>query len=156
MTNMNVPKEWQQLHDSLYATIKSAAAGKTWDLRRDATTIRTIIQSAMEIVDKFRKQDGKEYSGSEKKQIVIRIVTWVLDDLAKDNIVPRDIADNVIFSVEMLGGPMLDLAVTAAKGAVDIVQTQIAKAKARADAGGAGSANQPTDNGVAQRGLCCW
>lgn len=149
-TLTDVPKEWQQLHDSLYATVKSAASGKTWDMRRDATTIRIIMQSSMEIVDKFRKANGAEYSGSEKKQIVIKIVTWVLDDLATDNIVPRDIADNVIFSIEMLGGPMLDLAVSGAKGIIDIAQTQIAKARA-AQTQGAGA-----DDGIAvQSRFCC-
>ncbi len=147
VANANVPKEWQDLHDALYGKIKSMVGGGGWDLRKDPTTIRIIIQSAMTAVEKLRQTDGSAYTGAEKRAIALRIIKWVIDDLAKDNIIPKDVADEVNANIDFFGGVAIDMAIAAGKEALKIGQKIIADIKEQQAA---------ADTGVATTKKCCF
>lgn len=144
VTANDVPKEFQDLHDALYGQIKFLVSGGNFDIRKNTNVIRIVMQSAMEIVEKLRGKNGKTYSGVEKKQIVIRVTKWVIDDLAKDNIIPRDIADNVIAAIDLLGDVVIDMTVAAAKNLINVGQKIIEEVKTAA-----------ADDGVAGKSKCC-
>lgn len=125
------PKEFQAVHDALYKKIKAMVGGETINLRNDPTIIRILLESAMVIVEKFRDENGKGYTGPEKKRIVIMVTKWVITDLGNEGVIDVELAKEINANIEFFGGVAVDLAVAGAKNLFDVGQQMIADDVAR-------------------------
>lgn len=113
MTNIQLPPEFQSLHDELYKKIGAIVSGHVIDLKTDPSMLIVIFESAMTIVERFRNNDGHAYTGAEKKQIALSLIKSVILDLTKNGIIPLATSQEIISSVDLWGGVVINVAVDA-------------------------------------------
>lgn len=123
VTNNNLTPEFRQLHDAVYGKVMSIIQGhQAIDLKNDPSLLVSIFQSAMEIVERAKTSSNKPYTGPEKKQLVIGLIQTIISDLAKNKIIPIDVANTVNGIVATIAPVAIDLAVAAANRVFDIGQ----------------------------------
>lgn len=127
-----VPPELQTLYSDLYAKIDTIiSGGPVFDIRRDPTILRIILQAAMTSVENFRNQDDKGWNGAEKKRIALVLIKFVIHDLSVKGKIAPDVAAEIIANVDFWGGIAMDLACDAANRIIEIGQQFTAEVKAK-------------------------
>lgn len=146
------PPELQALHDALYEKIKQMTCGQAFNPSQDPQIMQAILESAMQMIEKLRKTDGTSYTGAEKKTMAIAIIKWVITDLGKNGVIPKDIAAEVTLAISILGGPAIDLAVAAANGLYNFGKKVVADIEAKIEANQAAN----NANGTKPSKCCLW
>jgi hypothetical protein len=118
-----VPPELKTLYDQLYVKISSLIAGNvSFDIKKDPTVLRIMIQSVMTIVENFKDVDGKGWNGQEKQRIALNLIKFVLNDLAVKGKLDPAVAKEVITELDFWGGLAMGLVIDAVKGMYDVGQ----------------------------------
>lgn len=125
ITSTDSLNDFQELHDMLYVKIKSLANGDGG--RLDMAIIRILIESAMVIVEQLKDNNGKLFTGPEKRRIVVMVSKWVVSDLAKEKVIDAKIAEDVCNGIDLMGGVAVDLAVAGAKNLFNVGQEMVLK-----------------------------
>ena len=120
ITSKDSLNDFQELHDMLYLKIKSLANGDGG--RLDMAIVRILIESAMVIVEQLKDNNGKLFTGPEKRRIVVMVSKWVISDLAKEKVIDAKIASDVCNGIDLMGGVAVDLAIAGAKNLFNVGQ----------------------------------
>jgi len=121
-TPSTLPKEIQELYNALYIKIEGIIAGNVIDLRKDHSTLRVIIESAMTIVEKFRNIEGQGWNGPEKKKIALNLLKYLFADLAKKGKIDQNTAKDLIDATDFWIGILMDVVIDAVKKIFDVGQ----------------------------------
>lgn len=124
-----IPPELQTLYNTLYAKISTMIGGKVLDLKSDPNTLRILIESTMTIVENFKNEDGKGWSGPEKKRIALSLIHYIIHDLAVNGKIDPTVAAEINANIDFFGGIVMDVAIAAAKKAFDVGENFIQDAK---------------------------
>ena len=124
--DVTLPPELELLYASLFKKINNIIiTQKPIDIKEDATTLRILIQSSMVIVESIKGENGKVYSGPEKKRYALILTKMVLKDLANEGKLDKVSAQDTIDNMDFYGGLMMDLAIDGVKQLFDCVQNTI-------------------------------
>jgi hypothetical protein len=86
----------------------------------DFTNVDILIKAGMEAVEYVAQDRVPPMSGTEKAEICKKLVVSVLRDLGDRKVIPKDISDKIILSVNILGPVMFKLIAMATKGKISI------------------------------------
>jgi len=121
-----LPPELDLLYASLFKKINNIIiTQKPINIKEDATTLRILIQSSMVIVESIKGENGKVYSGPEKKRYALILTKMVLKDLANEGKLDKVSAQDTIDNMDFYGGLMIDLAIDGVSKLFDCVQNTI-------------------------------
>jgi len=123
--------EVQKLYDAVYQKTLGLIHGPiNANIVIDPNTIIIILSSAMEIAEKLLNVNGKSYSGAEKKTAVLTVTKMIIHDLAANNVIPVDVANQVNQQIDLWGNVAIDLAISAANHVYEFGQKFVKDAKA--------------------------
>lgn len=118
-----IPPELQSIYNELYAKIELIiSGGAVFDIRKDPTILRIVLQSAMVCVEEFRNKDGNGWNGPEKKRIALALIKFVLTDLAAKGKLDPAVAKEICDNIDFWGGLAMDLACDVANYVIEVGQ----------------------------------
>jgi len=123
----NLPEELKELYDNLYKKISDMVGGRVIDGRSDVRLIKIILENSMEIVEKFRNQDGKGWSGYEKKEHALDMAKYIIWHLQSDGKIKDEVAATILDGLEIFGSVAIDMAIDAIKKVFDVGQDIVEK-----------------------------
>lgn len=115
-----VPLELVPAYNALYNKIIAIIGGQVIDIRNDPTTLRIIIQTTMDVVEKLRNENGAGWNGPEKRRIALTLIKLVLANLAANGKIDPVVAAELIQNADFYFGVTMDIAVSAAKKSLEI------------------------------------
>lgn len=131
MNDQGFPPEYKALYDALYQKISAlVAGGHVIDIRKDPTTLRIMIESAMTIVENFQDINKQGLSGPEKKRIALTLIKCVITDLGKNGKIDPAAVQEINDNIDFWGGIAMDVAVDAIKLMFQIGQGVLVDAEA--------------------------
>jgi len=117
-----LPDELKNLYHLIYDKIHSMLTGRNLDLKSDLTFVRLMIENAMEAVEKFKDGNGQGWTGPEKKEYALLLVTYIIRDLRTEGKIDDELADALEMAIGFFGSEIIDLVFDALNELFDIGQ----------------------------------
>ena len=117
-----LPGNLKDLYHLLYKRIETMLAGRTLDIRTDLTLVKLIFEYTMQLVEKFKDENGQLLIGAEKKQYALLLISYIISDLRSNNKITEQTAQDLQFAIDMLGGVLMDVVLDAVNAVFDVGQ----------------------------------
>lgn len=117
-----LPGNLKDLYHLLYKRIETMLAGRTLDVRNDLTLVKLIFEYSMQLVEKFKDENGQTLIGAEKKQYALLLIGYIIADLRTNNKITEQTAQDLQFAIDMLGGVLMDIVIDAVNAVFDVGQ----------------------------------
>ena len=117
-----LPEELKVLYDTLYNKINSMIGGRKLTEQSSVRVVKFLIENSMEIVEKFRNEDGNGWTGYEKKEHALSLSKYILENLQKEGKIDNKLADQLLLGLELFGSVAMDLVIDAVKKIFDVGQ----------------------------------
>lgn len=117
-----LPDELKQLYHLVYGKIHSMLTGRKMDLKSDLTFVRLMLENAMEAVENFKDGNGQGWTGPEKKEYALLLVSYIIRDLKDEGKIDAELADALDIAIGFFGSQIIDLVFDALNKLFDIGQ----------------------------------
>ena len=118
----DLPEELKTLYDTLYQKISGMIGGRKIDRGSVARLVKILLENCMEIVEKFKNEDGTGWSGYEKKEHAINMAVYIIKTLKRDGKIDAQVADDILLGIEIFGSAAIDMVIDAVKHVFDVGQ----------------------------------
>ena len=81
VADTELPEELKLVYDTLYKKISSMIGGRKLTEQSSVRVVKILIENCMEIVEKFRNEDGAGWTGYEKKEYALSLAKYILENL---------------------------------------------------------------------------
>jgi len=113
-------KTGDKIFFAVYQRIYEQISDIVSDGALDFTNVDILIKAGMEAVEFVAQDRVPPMSGTEKSEICKKLIVAVLRDLGDRGVIPKDISDKIVLSVNLLGPVMFKLIAMATKGKIGI------------------------------------
>lgn len=126
-----LPSILQDIYSLVYPQIRDLLHGKNiFDIKKDPSSIRVLIGKVMQIVQRHDSgYPGEKWTGPEKKTYGLMVIKQVLTDLGENEIIDKEVVDEIVIQLDFWGGMIMDLVVDAAKKVIDLGKREVKEFK---------------------------
>lgn len=96
----------QEVYQQILPIVNEMIGGR----KLSAEMFRPIIIKLIQIIQELTEEKYKHMEGSQKKQIALSVLDFVIKDLKSNGKVNDDVADHILLALEFFGPALIDFA----------------------------------------------
>ena len=127
-TNRKTKKSKEGPYDVVFNKVYDAVYNQVLDLvddgKPDMGTVMELIKVSMEVIESIGSMQETPLSGYEKSQLAKNVIKHIIEDLAKKNLIDKDLSSMFLAGVDLFAPIIFKLVIDATLGHINVNQNQ--------------------------------